>query len=51
MSYYDLAIIGNGYDLHYELPTQYENFYNKIKEVVEKKRLILYMKIVILKIV
>ena len=30
MSYYDLAIIGNGYDLHYELPTKYENFYDML---------------------
>ena len=37
MKNYDLVIIGNGYDLHYELPTKFYNFYLSFKNA-EKGR-------------
>ena len=30
---YDTAIIGNGFDLYYNQPTRYENFYNFMKDI------------------
>lgn len=30
---YDLAIIGNGYDLYYNQPTRYDDFYNVVKDI------------------
>lgn len=33
MYYYDTAIIGNGFDLYYNQPTRYEDFYKFIKDI------------------
>lgn len=33
MEEYELAIIGNGYDLHYNQPTEYKHFYECIKKI------------------
>ena len=30
---YDTAIIGNGFDLYYDQPTRYENFYDFMKDI------------------
>lgn len=33
MESYDTAIIGNGFDLYYDQPTRYEDFYNFMKDI------------------
>ena len=33
MKQYSVAVIGNGFDLYYNQPTRYDDFYNVIRDI------------------